>query len=44
MKFLLLQTTAPDHLYGVTNRAIADALGRFGHGASILPAPRRAVG
>jgi len=39
MKFLLLQTTAPDHLYGVTNRAIADALGRSGHGASILPAP-----
>ncbi len=39
MKFLLVQTTAPDHLYTVTNRAIADSLGRLGHVAEVLPAP-----
>jgi len=39
MKFLLVQTTASDHLYGVTNRAIAASLERLGHAAQILPAP-----
>jgi hypothetical protein len=39
MKFLLVQTTAPDHLYAVVNRAIASSLARLGHEAQILPAP-----
>ena len=39
MNFRLVQTTAPDHLYAVVNRAIADGLRRLGHQAQILPAP-----
>jgi hypothetical protein len=42
MKFLLVQTTASDHLYGVTNRAIAASLERLGQVAQILPAPANA--
>ena len=43
MKFLLVQTTAPDHLYAGINRAVAASLRRLGHDAALLPAPAGAA-
>lgn len=43
MKFLLVQTTAPDHLYARVNSAIAASLSRQHHKVALLPAPTGAA-